>query len=235
MPGSRGPDGPAPDHLRWGNGLLDALAPAAAGTPYGDLFLGALEVVPVALDEVVHQAGAPIGHVWFPTSSAFGLLSVVPDVTPVEAMPVASEGLVGLAAVLGDGRSPHEARCQVPGEAVRLPVEVLRALYDGDATARSLLGRYAQTSITLISGRVACTQRHNAEQRCAEWLLRRAYQVGGGSFPLTQQLLASVLGLRRTTVSAVAARLQGLGLVTYRYGRLSVQDYDGLEGRACRC
>jgi len=87
----------------------------------------------------------------------------------------------------------------------------------------------------LISGWVACTQRHTAEQRCAEWLLRRADQVGGGPFPLTQQLLASVLGLRRTTVSAVAARLQGLGLVTYRYGRLAVQDHEGVPAAATGC
>lgn len=239
MPDSRGADGLGQDSRppdgRWGNGLLDALTSAVAGTAYEQVLQPALRAVPVALNEVVHEAGAPVEHVWFPTTSVFGLLSAVAGVVSVEAMPVGREGLVGLAAVLGDGVSPHEARCQVPGQAVRLRAEVLRGLYDGDAAVRSLLGRYAQVSIVLISGRVACTQRHTAEQRCAEWLLRRADQVGGSSFPLTQQLLASVLGLRRTTVSAVATRLQGLGLVAYRYGRLAVQDHEGLERRACRC
>ncbi len=106
MPGSRGPEGPAPGLPRWGNELLDALAAAVDGTPLQDLLQPALEVAPVALNAVVHRAGAPVEHVWFPTSSAFGLMSVVPGAAPVESMPVASEGLVGLAAVLGDGVSP---------------------------------------------------------------------------------------------------------------------------------
>lgn len=235
MPDSGLPDDSVPARLRSGNALLDALALALPGPTREDVLQPALEAVSVALNDVVHQAGTLVEHVWFPTSSVFGLLSVLPGASAVEAMPVASEGLVGLAAVLGDGVSPHEARCQVPGQAVRLPTGVLRELYEGNADVRTLLGRYAQVSITLISGRVACSLRHTAEQRCAEWLLRRAYQVGGGSFPLTQQLLASVLGLRRTTVSAVAARLQDLGLIAYRYGQLAVQDHDGLERRACRC
>lgn len=218
-----------------GNDLLDALLSAVHGTKHDRLLAGALETTLVTAGEVVHRAGDSVEHVWFPTSSVFGLMAVLPDTASVEAMPVASEGLVGLAAVLGDGISPHEARCQVAGGAVRAPATVVRGLFDADATVRALLGRYAQTSMALISARVACTQRHVAEQRIAEWLLRRTDQVGRGAFPLTQQLLASVLGLRRTTVSAVAARLQGLGLITYRYGRLSVDDHQGLERHACSC
>lgn len=234
MPDGREHDEAAPGRVPWGNDLLDALASAVTGTAYERMVQEALEAAEVDLDEVVHAAGAMVEDVWFPTSSVLGLLSVVSGVASVEAMPVGPEGLVGLAAVLGDGTSPHEARCQVPGQAVRLPAQVLRELYDNLAGVRTVLGRYAQVSITLISARVACTRRHTAEQRCSEWLLRRADQVGG-SFPLTQQLLASVLGLRRTTVSAVAGHLQRLGLITYRYGRVSVRDQDGLERRACGC
>jgi len=77
--------------------------------------------------------------------------------------------------------------------------------------------------------------RHSAQQRCADWLLRRSDQVGGRAFPLTQQFLASMLGLRRTTVSAVAASLQNLGLISYRYGQVAVRDHEGLERLACSC
>ncbi len=85
-----------------------------------------LELVELALHQVVHDAGVQVEHVYFPVSAVCGLLSALPDAPDVEVMPVGSEGLVGLAAVLGDGSSPHRALCQVPGRAVRLPINVLR-------------------------------------------------------------------------------------------------------------
>ena len=105
MPDGREHDEAAPGRVPWGNDLLDALASAVTGTAYERMVQEALEAAEVDLDEVVHAAGAMVEDVWFPTSSVLGLLSVVSGVASVEAMPVGPEGLVGLAAVLGDGRA----------------------------------------------------------------------------------------------------------------------------------
>ena len=228
-------DGQPARRSRWGNGLLDALHPdvepgARDGQPHA-----ALEPVHVDVREVVHEAGDRVEYVYFPLSAVFGLLSVLAGVPEVEVMAVGREGVVGLPAVLGDGTSPHRALCQVPGQAVRLEADVLRAQIGAHAEVRRLVGAYTQMTVVLISARVACAQRHTAEQRCADWLLRRADSLDGQPFPLTQQSLAAMLGLRRTTVSAVATRLQSLQLISYRYGQVAVRDHQGLQRLACSC
>lgn len=229
MPGGPSAGGRGRDNL-----LLHALVPVAQHLENARL-KAELELVELELHEVVHEAGAPVTDVYFPQSAVFGLLSVVPGAPPTEVMPVGSEGVVGLPAVLGDGISPHRVLCQVPGQAVRLPVGGLREQIDASEPVRRLLGRYNQMTIVLLTARVVCHQRHTAEQRCADWLLRRSDQIGGGQFPVTQRFLASMLGLRRTTVSAVATRLQDLQLIRYGYGRVTVTDHPGLERLSCSC
>lgn len=222
------------------NVLLDAILAGCRGCedgrPAGAAELaGLLELVDVESGQVVQQAGAPIQDVFFPLSAVFGLMTVTAGAPEVEALGVGFEGVVGLVAVLGDGTSPHRALCQVPGQALRLPAGVLRELADSDVRVRRLLGRHVQAAVVLLSQRVACSQRHTAEQRCADWLLRRAERSGANPIPVTQQFLASMLGLRRTTVTAVAAQLQQAGLIRYGYGRLSVRDAAGLQRLACSC
>lgn len=227
-----------------GNACLDAfldaarpLAPDRPGAGVDRLadLVALLELVDVEPGEVVHQPGVPVRHVWFPRSSVFGLMTMTAGAPPVEAMGVGSEGVVGLAAVLGDGTSPHQAVCQVPGEALRWPVEVLRDLLDTEPDVRRLLGRHVQTAVVLLSQRVACAQRHTAQQRCADWLLRHADRLGPRALPVTQQFLGAMLGLRRTTVSAVVSQFQGSGLISYRRGRVVITDHLALQQLACRC
>lgn len=219
---------------RWGNVLLDALT-ASPGLSENLAPGEGLQVVELEAYEVVHEAGVPVEYVYFPLSAVFGLLAVLPDGPDVEVMPVGNEGVVGLPAVLGDSTSPHRALCQVPGQAVRLPAAALRRQIDDSEPSRHLLGKYAQMIVVLLTARVVCHQRHTAQQRCADWLLRRFDQVSGQPFPVTQQFLASMLGLRRGTVSAVATRLQDLELISYRYGQVQVRDHAGLEQLACSC
>ncbi len=220
------------------NQLLGALLASATkeGLPADEGTLRALmREVELAAGDVVHEPGDVVEQVYFPLTAVIGLMTVTAGAPEVEGMAVGQEGLVGLAAVLGDGTSPHRAVVQVPGRAVRLPAAALRGLFDLEPTCRRLLGQYTQTMIVLLSQRVACSQRHTAQQRCADWLLRHADRVGTEPIPVTQQFLAAMLGLRRTTVSAIAAHLQASGLITYRYGRVVVRDHSGLERLACAC
>ncbi len=223
-----------------GNVLLDAvlaLCRERVDGPYAGTaeLAGLLELVDVESGQVVHQAGARVQDVFFPLSAVFGLLTVTAGASEVEALAVGSEGVVGLFAVFGDSTSPHRALCQVPGQAVRLPAGVLRELAYADVGVRWLLDRHVQAAVVLLSQRVACSQRHTAMQRCVDWLLRRAERMGATPIPVTQQFLASMLGLRRTTVTAIAAQLQQAGLIHYRYGWLSVRDAPGLKRLACSC
>lgn len=228
-----------------GNACLDAVLaarrPDAANRTGADSdrdLVSLLELVDVELGQVVHEPGVAVRHVWFPRSAVFGLLTATGGATSapaVEAMAVGQEGVVGLAAVLGDGTSPHQALCQVPGQALRWPVQVLNGLLETEPAVRELLGRHIQSAVVLLSQRVACSQRHTAQQRCADWLLRHADRLGPHPMPVTQQFLAAMLGLRRTTVSAVLSQFQRSRLISYRRGRVVVTDHLALQRLACSC
>lgn len=221
-----------------GNVLLDAVLahPPGRGDDPGRLDVpSGLELVHVELGQVVHEPAAQVAHVFFPRSAVFGLLTVTAGGPEVEAMAVGSEGVVGLAAVLGDGTSAHRALCQVPGQALRFPARDLRQLAETHLSVRRLLGQHIQSAVVLLSQRIVCSQRHSAQQRCADWLLRHADRAGRNPIPVTQQFLAAMLGLRRTTVSAVAAQLQDTGLISYRYGQVTIRDHARLERLACNC
>jgi CRP-like cAMP-binding protein len=143
--------------------------------------------------------------------------------------------MIGLPVFLGAGSIPGEAFCQVPGRALRLPADVLlRELGDG-GPFHDLLHRYTQAHINQIAQSAACGRVHSIDERCARWLLITHDQVGHDRFPLTQQFLAMMLGVRRAGVNAAASILQRAGYVRYRRGVITVTDRPGLESASCGC
>lgn len=214
---------PTPSH----NGLLGAL-PA---DEYDGL-LPNLELTPLASRATLYQPGEPLTHVYFPVSGVVCLLTVLSGGKGVEVGVVGREGLVGLPAFLGSGHSPGRCLVQVPGHAYRLPREAfLRASGHLDC----LLLRYTHWLLCQVSQSVACMAAHSLERRLCRWLLMLHSRAGGRPFPLTHSILASMLGVRRASVSDVVARLQKRGLVHCGRGRLSLPDPSRLEGCACEC
>jgi CRP-like cAMP-binding protein len=95
--------------------------------------------------------------------------------------------------------------------------------------------RYTQAFVSQLSQQVACNGIHSIEERCARWLLLTHDRVGSDEFPITHEFLAQMLGVRRPSVSLVAATLQQAGLIRYHRGRVQVTDRKGLEAAACEC
>ena len=211
------------------NRLLASLPQAA----YAQL-LPQLEPVTLVLRQVLAEPGEPIGHVHFPTTAVVSLLTVLERGTAVETATVGNEGMVGLPLFLGTDRAPGKAVCQVAGTSLRLPAAAFRtAAADGPLHAR--LHRYTQALFTQVAQVVACNPVHLIEARCARWLLMTHDRVGTDRFPLTQEFLAQMLGVRRSTVTVAASRLQQAGLIRYRRGILTVVDRARLEAAACEC
>ena len=104
-----------------------------------------------------------------------------------------------------------------------------------DPAFAAALGRYAQSFSLMLAQSAVCYATHVVEQRCAKWLLMAHDRVHTDVFPLTQDLLAQMLGVRRSTVSEVAERMQHDGLIHYRQGRMTILDRHGLEERTCPC
>jgi CRP-like cAMP-binding protein len=197
-------------------------------------FAPRLERVSLQQREVLFDYDAPIAHVYFPETCIGSIVAVMADGSAVETATIGDEGLVGIALFFGTDRIAAQAFCQVTGEALRMTAVDFQELL-GVAAVRAVLGRYTQALLTQVSQSSACNRRHAMTQRCARWLLQTHDRVHRDEFPLTQDFLAQMLGVRRATVTEAAAGLQKAGVITYKYGRITVVDRAGLEARSCEC
>lgn len=213
------------------NQLLRTLAAADY-----NLIVPHLRRVPLSAGESVSNAGARTRYVFFPETAVLSLIILMADGAAVEAATVGNEGIVGLAAFLGDGAMTTRCLAQIAGTAQRLPVvTLLRALTQSPALG-VLLRRYTQAFINQLAQSVACNRLHTIDQRCARWLLMTHDRVGGGdSFDLTQEFLSYMLGVRREGVSVASRALQQMRIISYRRGHISVLDRPALERAACEC
>jgi len=219
---------PGVTHPR-GNRLLDALDAAEF-----DRLRPHLESIGLQAGQILGQTGQAIGWALFPCRPAVvSLVALDDDARTAEAASVGDEGMVG--AVLATLPGPGQVQVQMPGPALRLPQEALDAALPacpGLAAAvamheRALLAQALQSSV--------CAALHPVEARAARWLLVALDRVGHPDLPVTQEMLADMLGVRRTTVTRVVAQLSEKGLIRHRRSRVTVTDRLGLEGAACGC
>ena len=212
------------------NSLLTALEPAE----YSQLLDGA-ESVHLPLRTVLYEANGPIAHVFFLERGVASIIAPVGDGVSVEVGTVGNEGFVGLPLLFGADREPNKAFIQVADGGVRVTAAVFQTSVAESAPLRALLLRYAQSYLSQVSQSSACNRAHSIEERCARWLLMTHDRVAADEFPLTQEFLALMLGVRRAGVTVAAGMLQKAGFIEYRHGRINVVDRIGLENAACPC
>lgn len=183
----------------------------------------------------VYEPGETITEVYFPLASVFSMVGMTAERVTVEVATIGREGMVGLPVFLGAPSSPHAAFCQVGGPAVKLTVQGLRQVLADDGGLHGALSRFTQATMVQISQNVVCNSTHAALQRAARWLLTTRDRVGTEDFPLTQEFLSQMLGVRRPTASDTARQLQADGLIRYTRGYVKITDAAGLEEVACSC
>lgn len=213
-----------------GNRLLAALPPDVL-----EQLAPELETVPLRNRDVVQPIGRLAEHVYFPHSGMGSIVIQMKGGMNVEAATVGNEGMLGISYVLGDALATEETIIQLPGEASRLRIRVLRAEFDRDERLRMLLLRYSQLLMGQIAQGSGCNRLHPIEGRCARWLLSTHDRVAGDEFPLTQDFLALMLGVRRAGVSVAQSALQQDGLISYTRGQVKILDRAGLEEVTCEC
>ena len=194
-----------------------------------------LEKVSLPLRDILYEANGPIPHVFFPLHGVVSLVIVMDGGFSLEVGIIGNEGMVGTPVFLGSGSSPTRAISQVPGEALRMETKVFQEEMKRGGPLYGLVQRYTQAMINQISQSTVCNHRHSVEKRMCRWLLMSHDRVGADEFPLTQEFLAQMLGVRRPTVTAVAGTLQKAGLISYHRGRMTVLDRKGLEAASCEC
>ncbi|MGR6922324.1 Crp/Fnr family transcriptional regulator [[Actinomadura] parvosata] len=197
---------------------------------------GHLTPVDLKLKTVLYEPGGSIDHVYFPIAGVVSLVADLGGGTVVEVATVGHEGMVGLPVFLGAGPPAERASVQIAGRALRMSAERFRhdvSVLDG--RLQLAMQRYTQAMFTQLARNAACNRMHNVRQRCARWLLMTADRMHAGTFDLTQEFLAQMLGVRRASVSEVAAELQAEGCISYSRGTIVIEDRAALRSRACDC
>ena len=218
-------------HAPPANGFLRSLSQAS----FSGLASG-LTQLELATGAQLTRPGDVISTVYFPVTAGISLLAVDRNGRTVETVMAGSEGAAGLLEALGSGVAGMLSIVQVEGRAVKMPAAAFRAatMRDPDLLAAAL--RLVELQLSEIRQSGLCHAFHAAEPRLARWLLESMDRCGGRTLlPLTQDYIAMMLGVQRTTVTEIVGQLQKNGLVKGHRGRLDLIDAQGLERLACEC
>ena len=218
----------APDPLQ--NHLLASLPDEERARLFSQL-----ELVPMALGEVLYESGSRLRHVYFPTNSIISLLYVMADGASAEIAVVGNEGVIGIALFMGGETTPSRAIVQSAGQAYRLKGQVLKDEFGRSGAMQHLLLRYTQALLTQMAQTAVCNRHHSVDQQLCRWLLLSLDRLSASTLSMTQELIANMLGVRREGVTEAAGKLQAVGLIQYSRGQITVLDRPRLEARACEC
>ncbi len=213
-----------------GNHLLTTLPPEE----YQRL-LPHFEPVTLALGQVVYHTAQHLEYLYFPTTSMVSLLNTMEDGMTAEVGLAGNDGVVGIALFLGGDTTPNQAIVQIAGDAIRLRAKIVQEEFKLGGPFQQGLLRYTQALITQISQTAICNRLHSVEQRFCRWLLLSHDRVKHDKLEMTQELIATMLGGRRESVTVVAGRLQDAGVISYARGHIIILNRPGLEAEVCEC
>ena len=187
------------------------------------------------LGEVLYEPGGRLQHVYFPTSAIVSLHYVCEDGTSAEIAGVGNEGMLGISLFMGGDTTPSSAVVQTAGQGFRLASRRLMEEFNRGGALLRLLLRYSQALITQMTQTGACNRHHNVAQQLCRWLLLTLDRLPSNNLVMTQELIASMLGVRRESVTDAAGKLKEHGVISYRRGHIKVLDRSGLEAHVCEC
>jgi CRP-like cAMP-binding protein len=191
--------------------------------------------VDMTLGQVVYESGDRQRFVYFPATSSVSLLYVMEDGASAEIAIVGNEGLIGIALFMGGETTPSRAIVQSAGAAFRLDAQILKEEFIRGGPVQRLLLRYTQALITQMAQTAVCNRHHSIDQQLCRWLLLSMDRLPSNELKMTQELIANMLGVRRSGVTEAALKLQDAGLIRYGHGHIQVLDRPGLEKRVCEC
>jgi CRP-like cAMP-binding protein len=194
-----------------------------------------LELVPMLLGDSLYEPGGQLQHVFFPTTAIVSLLYVMESGASAEIAGVGNEGMLGISLFMGGDTTPSSAVVQTAGHGYRLPGKLLKDEFNRGGLMQGLLLRYTQALLTQMCQTAACNRHHSIEQQLCRWLLLTLDRLPSNELVMTQELVASALGVRREGVTEAAGRLQRAGVIRYRRGHIAVLHRSGLEAGACEC
>ncbi len=212
------------------NRLLSALPSEDRGllTPH-------LSTVDLEKGRLLYDPGDLVDQVYFPIDCVISLMTLMENGAAIESATIGREGALGLMAAVAPRQSLSRAIVQAPGSALRIASGPLHDAWSRSAALRTLVDRHNEALFGHAIQSVACNALHAVEARFCRWLLSCHDRLDSNTVSLTQEFLADMLGVQRTTVTAVAGSLQTKGLIRYRRGVVDILDRAGLEAMTCEC
>jgi CRP-like cAMP-binding protein len=195
-----------------------------------------LEPVSLPFQHVLLKPGQPLEKIYFPGNGVFSITQIMKNGRTLEVATVGNEGFIGINALFDGERWLAGALVKAPDDHAQvMSVSAFQREMNRGGPFSNIINRYAQGFVAFLMQSVACNAVHSVEQRCARWLLTTRDRVGRNDFPMTQELLAVMLGVRRPSVTIAVNALQRAGLIEYGHKRLLILDRPGLEATSCEC
>jgi CRP-like cAMP-binding protein len=194
-----------------------------------------LELTTKRVGDVIYESGDRLQHIYFPTSAIVSLQYVMENGASAEIAGVGNEGVLGVALFMGCDTTPCRATVQTAGSIVRLNSRLMMEEFNRAGPMMRLMLRYTQSLIAQVSQTTGCNRHHSIEQQLCRWLLLTLDRLPSNELTMTQELIASMLGVRREGVTEAAGNLQRAGLINYHRGHITVLDRARLEAHSCEC
>jgi len=205
--------------------------------PSADLsrLMPALERVSCEREQVLIDVDSPLDHVFFPDSGVVSAVAVYPDGRVIEMATIGREGCTGMQAAVGAESSFYRLLVQIPGGAGKMARAAFMRAMSSMPSFRTLIYAYLQAFLEQVLVSAACNGAHTLKQRLARWLLMMRDRSDDDTLPITQSLLAEMLGVQRPTVTNAARELERAGLIGRGRRQVSILDRAGLEKASCEC
>jgi CRP-like cAMP-binding protein len=194
-----------------------------------------LEPIKLRRGDVISEAGAPLRHVYLPTTSTIALMYVTVNGASTEIARIGKEGLVGIALYMGGQATPARAVVQDSGMAYRQSEKSLNEEFRRAGPMQRILLLYAQARLMLVSQTAVCNRQHSIDQRLSRWLLSSLDRHEAAELSITHELISQSLGVRREGITEAVGKLQRLGIVSSSRGRLTIVNRSRLETLCCEC
>ena len=194
-----------------------------------------LEHVPMPLGRVLYESSGRMEHAYFPTSCIVSHMYLLRDGASAEFAVAGFEAVVGTSIFMGGDTTPSRAVVRGGGHGFRIRAQLLKAEFDRGGAMMRLLLRYTQALMTQMTQTAVCNRHHSVEQHLCRTLLLSLDRSPGPGLVLTQELISTLLGVRRGGVTEAAGNLQRAGLIRYTRGHIEVLDRPGLERTVCEC
>ena len=194
-----------------------------------------MEYVDFSLNQVLCEAGKTPAYMYFPTTAIVSLLYMTQNGGSSEVAVIGNDGMVGLSLLLSGSNSPNQALVQSAGKGYRIRVQAVKKALNCQGNMLNILLCYSQAIITQITQTAACNRHHSIDQQLCRRLLLSLDRLCSNQIVMTQEVLASMLGVRRESITDAALKLQETGAISYKRGLITVLNRKALESRTCEC